>query len=106
MSGRAFTTRAKTRRVSVPTLELKTVSDITINEPTSKPRERNGRLLTDRLCETRVAKRVKHYDRKCRGLYVSITPAGVAAFSCNSRHNDAGACGAQRNEESAEYRTK
>jgi hypothetical protein len=59
------------------------VSDITINEPTGKPRERNGTLLTDRLCETRVAKRVKYYDRKCRGLYVSITPAGLATFSCN-----------------------
>jgi hypothetical protein len=57
------------------------VSDIAINEPTSK--RRNGPLLTDRLCETRVAKRVKYYDRKCRGLYVSITPAGVATFSCN-----------------------
>jgi integrase len=57
------------------------VSDITINEPTAK--RRNGTLLTDRLCETRVAKRIKYYDRKCRGLYVSITPAGVATFSCN-----------------------
>jgi hypothetical protein len=35
------------------------VSDIAINEPADKPRERNGTLLTDRLCETRVAKRVK-----------------------------------------------
>jgi hypothetical protein len=33
------------------------VSDITINEPTAK--RRNGTLLTDRLCETRVAKRIK-----------------------------------------------
>jgi integrase len=59
------------------------VSDITsaTNEPTAKLR--NGTLLTDRLCETRVAKRVKYYDRKCRGLYVSITPAGIATFSCN-----------------------
>jgi integrase len=57
------------------------VSDITINEPAGKPR--NGTLLTDRLCETRVGKRVKYYDRKCRGLYVSITPAGIATFSCN-----------------------
>jgi integrase len=59
------------------------VSDITINEPTCTPRERSGTLLTDRLCETRVAKRVKYYDRKCRGLYVSITAAGTATFSCN-----------------------
>jgi len=35
-------------------------------------------ILTDRLCETRVDKRTKTYDRKCQGLYVSITTAGVA----------------------------
>jgi len=60
------------------------VSDIiiTINEPAAK-RERKGTLLTDHLCRTRVAKRVKYYDRRCRGLYVSITPAGIATFSCN-----------------------
>lgn len=57
------------------------MSDITITEPTAK--RRTGTVLTDRLCETRVAKRLKLYDRKCRGLYVSITPAGVATFSCN-----------------------
>ena len=38
-------------------------------------------VLTDRMCEKRVAKRVKIYDRKCPGLYVSITAAGVATFS-------------------------
>ena len=37
--------------------------------------------LTDRMCEKRVAKRVKIYDRKCPGLYVSITTAGVATFA-------------------------
>jgi integrase len=45
-------------------------------------RGRNGSIiLTDRMCEKRVAKRVKIYDRKCRGLFVSITTAGVATFS-------------------------
>jgi integrase len=45
-------------------------------------RARNGSvILTDRLCENRVAKRAKLYDRKCPGLYVSITTAGVATFS-------------------------
>jgi integrase len=38
-------------------------------------------ILTDRLCETRVAQRTKTYDRKCSGLYVSIIPAGVATFN-------------------------
>ena len=33
------------------------------------------------MCEKRVAKRIKFYDRKCPGLYVSITAAGVATFS-------------------------
>ena len=52
-----------------------------ITEPATK-RMRNGSvILTDRMCEKRVAKRVKFYDRKCPGLYVSITTAGVATFS-------------------------
>ena len=38
-------------------------------------------ILTDRLCEKRVASRVKVYDRKCPGLYASIVPAGVATFN-------------------------
>src|SRR5438552_19161070 len=53
----------------------------TTTEPAGK-RARNGSvILTDRMCEKRVAKRVKFYDRKCPGLYVSITPAGVATLS-------------------------
>jgi integrase len=53
----------------------------TTTEPAGK-RGRNGSVvLTDRMCEKRVAKRVKVYDRKCPGLYVSITSAGVATFS-------------------------
>jgi integrase len=53
----------------------------TITEPASK-RARNGSvILTDRMCEKRVTSRVKIYDRKCPGLYVSITTAGVATFS-------------------------
>jgi integrase len=52
----------------------------TTTEPTGK-RARNGSvILTDRMCEKRVAERVKIYDRKCPGLYVSITTAGVATF--------------------------
>jgi integrase len=46
-------------------------------------RKRGGTLLTDRLCETRPDRRKKYYDRKCTGLYVSITTKGVATFSCN-----------------------
>ncbi|GLR90941.1 tyrosine-type recombinase/integrase [Bradyrhizobium iriomotense] len=53
----------------------------TTTQPVGK-RARNGSvILTDRLCEKRVTKRVKLYDRKCPGLYVSITTAGVATFS-------------------------
>src|SRR5262249_43834592 len=52
----------------------------TITESAGK-RMRNGSvILTDRVCEKRVAKRVKIYDRKCPGLYVSITTAAVATF--------------------------
>jgi integrase len=44
-------------------------------------RRRNERVvLTNRHCEKRVYRRAKLYDRKCAGLYVSITTAGVATF--------------------------
>ncbi len=53
----------------------------TTTEPAGK-RARNGSvILTDRMCEKRVAKRAKIYDRKCPGFYVSITTAGIATFS-------------------------
>jgi integrase len=53
----------------------------TITTEPAGERGRNGSVvLTDRMCEKRVAKRVKIYDRKCPGLYVSIIPAGVATF--------------------------
>ena len=56
--------------------------DTTITTEPAGKRARNGSvILTDRMCEKRVAKRVKFYDRKCPGLYVSITTAGVATFS-------------------------
>jgi integrase len=49
---------------------------------TTSKRARSGSVvLTDRMCEKRVTKRLKIYDRKCPGLYVSITTAGVATFS-------------------------
>src|SRR3984893_12266970 len=60
---------------------LGTAMNTIITEPATK-RMRNGSvILTDRMCEKRVTKRVKFYDRKCPGLYVSITTAGVATFS-------------------------
>jgi len=37
--------------------------------------------ITARLCETKPPRRIKVYDDKCPGLYVSITPAGVATFA-------------------------
>ncbi|MCK1337967.1 tyrosine-type recombinase/integrase [Bradyrhizobium sp. 38] len=53
----------------------------TVPSPTGKRGRNSSVILTDRLCEKRVAKRTKLYDRKCPGLYVSITTAGVATFS-------------------------
>src|SRR6478672_11167674 len=53
----------------------------TTTEPASKRARNSSVVLTDRMCEKRVAKRAKIYDRKCPGLYVSITTAGVATFS-------------------------
>jgi integrase len=54
---------------------------IITTEPTGKRARKDSVILTDRLCEKRVTRRVKFYDRKCPGLYVSITAAGVATFS-------------------------
>jgi len=53
----------------------------TITEPAAKRARKGSVILTDRMCEKRVTERVKIYDRKCPGLYVSITTAGVATFS-------------------------
>ncbi|WP_338689613.1 tyrosine-type recombinase/integrase [Bradyrhizobium sp. 26S5] len=52
----------------------------TTTEPAKRARN-SSVILTDRMCEKRVTKRVKIYDRKCPGLHVSITTAGVATFS-------------------------
>jgi len=58
------------------------MSDTTTTaEPASKRARNSSGILTDRMCEKRVTKRVKIYDRKCPGLYVSITTAGVTTFS-------------------------
>ncbi len=53
----------------------------TTTEPGGKRARNSSVVLTDRICEKRVARRVKIYDRKCPGLYVSINTAGVATFS-------------------------
>jgi integrase len=55
--------------------------DTITTEPAGKRARNSSVVLTDRMCEKRVAKRVKIYDRKCLGLYVSITTTGVATFS-------------------------
>ncbi|MEH2614373.1 tyrosine-type recombinase/integrase [Bradyrhizobium sp. AZCC 1693] len=56
------------------------MDSIITTEPAAKRARKGSVIMTDRLCEKRVAKRVKIYDRKCPGLYVSIIPAGVATF--------------------------
>ena len=53
----------------------------TITTAATKRARKGSVILTDRMCEKRVTERVKIYDRKCPGLYVSITTAGVATFS-------------------------
>ncbi|WP_029585866.1 site-specific integrase [Bradyrhizobium sp. URHD0069] len=57
------------------------MTDTTTTTQPAKRARNSSVILTDRMCEKRVAKRVKIYDRKCPGLYVSITTAGVATFS-------------------------
>src|ERR1700684_4425036 len=42
---------------------------------------KSAAILTERDCTKRVIERTKLYDKKCRGLYVSIIPAGVATLS-------------------------
>ncbi|TFW55741.1 site-specific integrase [Bradyrhizobium sp. MOS001] len=66
----------------VPSLRSRNHMDSNITPSPAGKRGRNSSaILTDRMCEKRVAKRTKLYDRKCPGLYVSITTAGVATFS-------------------------
>src|SRR5262252_9158424 len=66
----------------VPTTGAETVTDTTtMTTPATKRARKGSVILTDRMCEKRVTERVKIYDRKCSGLYVSITTAGVATFS-------------------------
>jgi integrase len=50
------------------------------NEPTGKRPRKGSVILIDRMCEKRVPERTKIYDRKCPGLFVSITTKGVATF--------------------------
>jgi integrase len=58
------------------------IASIATTEPAVS--DRRGRkepvVLTNRHCEKRVDKRTKIYDRKCAGLYASITAAGAATF--------------------------
>jgi integrase len=54
--------------------------EITTNPIPVSVRRNERVVLTNRHCEKRVAKRIKIYDRKCAGLYVSITASGVATF--------------------------
>jgi integrase len=42
---------------------------------------KSATILTERDCTKRVTQRTKLYDKKCRGLYVSIIPAGTATFA-------------------------
>ena len=46
----------------------------------ASPRPTGSVILTDKLIARRVTERVKFYDRKTPGLYVSVTTAGVATF--------------------------
>jgi hypothetical protein len=59
-----------------PADSLQAANSQSLPTPTAK-RERAGTLLTDRLCETRVTKRVKYYDRRCR-----VTSHLRKVFSC------------------------
>ena len=55
--------------------------NIITTEQQAKRARNSGVVLTDRHCQKRVAKRIKICDRKCPGLYVGVTTAGVATFA-------------------------
>ena len=57
------------------------MTETIITAPASKRGRNSSVVLTDRMCEKRVTKRVKIYDRKCPGLYASLTVAGITTFS-------------------------
>jgi integrase len=57
------------------------IDTTTTTEPVAKRGPKRRVVLTDRMCEKRVEERVKIYDRKWPGLYVSITTSGVATFN-------------------------
>jgi hypothetical protein len=46
---------------------------------TSTKRERKN--ITRAMCEKKVAKQTKYHDAQVKGLYVSVTPNGVAVFN-------------------------
>ncbi|MET4016067.1 integrase family protein [Bradyrhizobium sp. S3.2.12] len=54
------------------------------------PAKRERKNLTARLIEKPVAKQTKYYDAEIRGLYVSVSPKGVATFNlkftCKNTH--------------------
>lgn len=56
-----------------------------VPSPAGKRGRNSSVILNDRLCEKRVAKRSKFYDRKCPGLYVSITTAAPLSFGSSSQ---------------------
>jgi integrase len=62
----------------------------TTTEATTKRGRNCAVILTDRMCEKRVAERDKMYDRKAPGLYISRTPAGMTAFNFKFTHPTTG----------------
>ncbi|OKO71882.1 tyrosine-type recombinase/integrase [Bradyrhizobium sp. AS23.2] len=48
---------------------------------TTKRAPKRRVVLTDRMCEQKVSERLKRYDKKCPGLYISTTTAGVTTFN-------------------------
>ncbi|WP_028167660.1 tyrosine-type recombinase/integrase [Bradyrhizobium elkanii] len=57
----------------------------TTTEPAKRGRN-SAVILTDRMCEKRVTKRDKLYDRKCPGFYISRTASGMTAFNFKFTH--------------------
>jgi hypothetical protein len=60
---------------------MRDTTTITIKPAATKRMRNCSVVLTNRHCEKRVSARIKIYDRKCPGLFASLTVAGITSLS-------------------------
>jgi integrase len=57
---------------------------------TTKRAPKRRVVLTDRMCGQKVSERVKRYDKKAAGLYISTTTSGVTTFNFRFTDRESG----------------